>query len=123
MHRILLLTLLSCITVFSFAQSVSETIEPAMKSGNSKALSQKFAQQLDLSLPGHDNTVQKAQAEKLLKNFFQKHPPTSYQTMHQGESKSGLTYMIGALKTSKGDFRVSIYLRGEVIEQLRIQSE
>jgi len=117
---------LFCTFLFSFslaAQTVNKTLEPAMKSGNAKAIAKYFNTQVELALPEGEDKYSKSQAEKLLASFFEATQPNGFTTMHSGASKNELSYIIGRLQTEKGSYRVSVYLRGDVIEQLHIDTE
>ena len=64
----------------------------------------------------------------MLRNFFAKNKPKSYNQMHQGTSKGqDSRYTIGNLVTSSNSFRVYIYLKvqggQQLIQELRFDKE
>ena len=71
--------------------------------------------------------MNKAQAEQILKDFFNKNTPRSFSIIHRGESKDGAKYAIGNLTTSNGNYRVYYYFKvsgGSVnIQELRFMKE
>lgn len=116
------------ITLFSLnlaAQDVKSKAQEAIKSGNSKALSAYFAQNIDLSVNDEDDVFSKAQAEQILKKFFSSNKPSGFKVVHQGESKVGTKYVIGELTTSGGKYRVTFNMKDKggklVIHQLSIE--
>lgn len=83
------------------------TLVNAFKSGDSEKIAQFFNDNVDLSIGDAENLYSSSQAEQILKNFFIKNKPSDFEIVHKG--KSGVSeYFIGQLKTSTGDFRVTI---------------
>ncbi len=102
-----------------------EQIQQAIEAGNAARLSEHFTQKVDLSIPDTDDVFSKAQAEQILKDFFQGHPPEELLLEHQGTSKLKDRYRIGKLSTSKGDFRLTYFMKkvegSSRIKKLRIE--
>ncbi|MFZ1686298.1 MAG: DUF4783 domain-containing protein, partial [Flavobacteriales bacterium] len=103
-----------------------DQVVQAIKAGNSKMLAQHFIANIDLTTPGGSEIYSKAQAEQILRKFFDEHQPVDMVVEHSGESKQGDKYHIGILRTQKGYFRVTFFLKksGEVLQvkQLRIET-
>ncbi|NVO03349.1 MAG: DUF4783 domain-containing protein [Bacteroidetes bacterium] len=90
---------------------ISNDIAIAIKSGNSKELAKFFNTSIDLKVPSNDETFSKAQAELIMKDFFQKNPPKSFTINHQGSSNDGSKYSIGTYVSSTGSFRTYFLLK------------
>ena len=98
-----------------------------VKSGNAKELVKRFAQNVELNIDGEDANYSRSQAEAVLKDFFDKNPPTAFAVSHRGESKGGLPYAIGELKSRSVTFRVWIRLakasNGYVVSEMSFIKE
>ena len=95
----------------SFAQEEDfDQIVKIVKSGNAKELVKKFASSVELNINGEEATYSRSQAEAVLKDFFDKNPPSLFELSHRGESKGGLPYAIGELQSKDVTFRVWIRL-------------
>jgi hypothetical protein len=101
-------------------------IDAAIKVGNSKALSEHFGPKVDLTLLEKEDSYSKAQAEQILKGFFDKNKVSDYKVIHHGSAKDGAEYFIGSLTTSGGSYRTYLLVRTENskkrIQQLRIEA-
>ncbi|MFN6092799.1 MAG: DUF4783 domain-containing protein [Bacteroidota bacterium] len=104
-----------------------EDIANAIRSGDARSVSRYFSNSVDLTLIGQEDVYSKAQAEQILKDFFNKNTPRSFSIIHRGESKDGAKYAIGNLTTSSGNYRVYYYFKvagGSVnIQELRFMKE
>jgi len=104
-----------------------EDIANAIRSGDAKSVSRYFSSSVDLTLIGQEDVYSKAQAEQIIKDFFNKNTPRSFSIIHRGESKDGAKYAIGNLTTSNGNYRVYYYFKvaaGSVnIQELRFMKE
>jgi hypothetical protein len=105
---------------------VKDKVVTALKSGNSKELAEHFIANIDLTVKDASEVYSKAQAEQILRRFFNDHPPVDLVIEHSGVSKFGDKYFIGILRTRTGYFRVTFFLKknsDEVfqVKQLRIE--
>ncbi|HQV50688.1 MAG: DUF4783 domain-containing protein [Flavobacteriales bacterium] len=104
---------------------VKDKVVQAMKTGNSKDLADHFIPNLDLTVLDASDVYSKAQAEQILRKFFNEHPPLDLAIEHSGVSKFGDKYFIGILKTKDAQFRTTFFLKktGEEfqVKQLRIE--
>jgi hypothetical protein len=106
-----IILLVGLIASLSFAQEDDfDLIVKIVKSGNAKELVKKFTSSVELNINGEEATYSKSQAEAVLKDFFDKNPPSLFELSHRGESKGGLPYAIGELKSQSATFRVWIRL-------------
>lgn len=122
LSRLLLIAVLP-MAFYAFTQDDFKPFEIALKTGNAKALSTYFDEQVELSIQGADYNIQnnysRAQAKNILINFFKDNKATSYSTKHTGASDWS-KYIIGYLTTDKGKYRTLLrYIKSE--EGLRIQ--
>lgn len=87
-------------------------ITKAISEGNAEALGQYFDQSVEVSVLDNEDVYAKAQAIKVVKDFFAQNKPKSFSQVHQGTSKGNDSqYCIGNLVTATGTFRVYIYLK------------
>ena len=106
---------------------VRDKVVQAMKTGNSRDLVEHFIPNIDLTVKDNADVYSKAQAEQILRKFFNDHPPVDMVIEHSGLSKFGDKYFIGILRTRSGYFRVTFFLKkmdgGEMqVKQLRIEN-
>lgn len=109
----------------SGVKGTEKQIKGAIEAGDAARLSEHFTKKVDLTLPDTDDVFSKAQAEQILKEFFQGHPPEKLILEHQGTSKLKDRYRIGKLSTSKGNYRLTYFMKkvkgGTKIKKLRIE--
>lgn len=129
MKKLILFLIFAPLSLFSIASIIDpyEDIANAIRSGDAKSVSRYFSSSVDLTLIGQEDVYSKAQAEQILKDFFNKNTPRSFSIIHRGESKDGSKYAIGNLTTSSGNYRVYYYFKvaaGNVnIQELRFMKE
>ena len=82
-----------------------------IKTGNAKDLAKQFSKSVELNIDGKEATYSQAQAEAVLKSFFDKNTPQEFAINHKGASKGGLPYAIGEYKSGTGNYRVWIRLK------------
>ncbi|MFO8021768.1 MAG: DUF4783 domain-containing protein [Perlabentimonas sp.] len=108
----------------TYSQDAVESIANALKAGDSGKLGKFLNRTVELEIVEDENMYSKAQAELMLKDFFSKNKPTNFIVNHQG-SKAETSFAIGILVTSKGNYRVSIFMKSEndsmLIHQFRIE--
>jgi hypothetical protein len=123
----LLFALVTAISFQAQAQNdVADRIAGILKSGNAAELSNYFMANIDLTILNSDDLYSKAQASQIVRKFFDDNPPRNFVVKHQGKSKLDDHYRIGTLTTTKGDYRVTFFLKNTngtfLIKQLRIES-
>ena len=123
MKAILLLSLLS-FSPMSISFDFFQDIVVAMQTGNAKEISKYFSPNIDIAILEKEDVYSRVQAEMIIKEFFETHPPKSFTIIYQGTSKAGVKYGIGSLVTGKGKFRVTFYIKEkdarQFIQQMRI---
>jgi|SRR6188768_1975074 len=123
-------TVLICLLISSrlLASDIYEEVSSAIRNGDSHQLATYFNSSIDLSITGSENVYSKAQAEFIVKDFFNKNPPKSFNILHKGSSPEGTQYLIGNLITTNGKtFRTSFYIKTtkgvQALQELRIEVE
>ncbi len=127
MNKVLVLFTTLLFTFGLSAQdSVKDKVVQAMKTGNSKELAEHFIPNIDLTVKEASDVYSKAQAEQIVRKFFNDNPPVDLVIEHNGVSKLGDKYFIGILRTRTGYFRVTFFLKktdGDLqVKQLRIET-
>ncbi len=90
---------------------VGRKIKATIEDGDAISMAKHFNTSVDLTTPTVDNTVSQNHAKQVLKDFFTKYPPTTFNINHDGHSKDGSLYIIGTYKSGNYTFRVYILLR------------
>lgn len=101
--------------IFSFSvwaqEDILTNIGAAMKAGSSKELIKYCNTNLEVKINGKTSNYSIAQAEVVLKDFFQKNPPKGFVYIHQGTSPEGLKYSIGTYSVENGSYRVVMLIK------------
>jgi hypothetical protein len=118
--------ILAMITLQSFAMDVFDSISTAIRNGDYHQVAAYFGTSVDLTIIDQENVYSRAQAELVLKDFFDKNHPKSFTILHKGTSHEKTQYAIGNLTTMNGkSFRVSFYVVStegkESLQELRIE--
>jgi hypothetical protein len=126
MKKLALIVISFCLSLsFATSQTAVEVISAALKNGDAPALSAYFHATIDLTVIQKQGTYSKSQAEQVVKNFFAENKPSAFTVNHSGTSGEGSKYIIGALVTSTGEYRVYIYFKNlngeELIQTLRFE--
>lgn len=101
-------------TSLAFGQSqadVVNNVKASLKAGSSKELVRYFNEIVSLNVDGEKSNYSKTQAEIIMKDFFTANPPSSFEYIHQGNSKEGLLYTIGQYTHPNGTYRVYMLLK------------
>jgi len=115
-----ILTLLVFAVISVVKADIFDDIALAIKSGNCKDVAKYFGTRVELKIDDVENIYSKAQAEMILKNFFNENPPVNFSIKHRGASEKGLPYIIGYLQTTTGKYR-TYFLFKEIEGKLYIQ--
>ncbi|MEI9946798.1 MAG: DUF4783 domain-containing protein [Chitinophagaceae bacterium] len=119
--------IMSVVALSAFGQqsSVDEVIS-AFRSGNASELSKHFDETLELTLPVKSNSYSKAQAQQMMKDFFENqcNGVKGFELIHKGTSPEGY-YFVGNLEGNSGKFRTNVYMKTkgnkEVIKKIRFE--
>lgn len=105
---------------------VKDKVVQAMRTGNSKDLALQFLPNIDLTVKETSDIYSRAQAEQIVRKFFNDNPPIDLVIEHSGVSKVGDKYYIGILRTRSGYFRTTFFLKKAEsqfqVKQLRIEN-
>ena len=86
-------------------------VRAALRNGSSRELSQYLAPTVEVGFDGDKQGYNATQAEIVIKDFFAKNPSSSFEFIHQGESKEGIKYAIGRYTGRNGTYRVFVKLK------------
>ena len=104
-----------------------KSIQSSIKASNASALVEYFGSTVELTIGEQEGTYSKAQAEQILKSFFQKNEAKTFAVKHSGSSSMGKKYSIGSYKTGKKSYRTYVLISEKsgkfVIQQLRFEEE
>ncbi|WP_345227107.1 DUF4783 domain-containing protein [Hymenobacter koreensis] len=111
--RALTVFCLSMMTIVAQAQGEAfSAVRSAIRSGSSRAVAQYFAGTVELEFDGDRQSFSATQAEFVLKDFFAKNGPASFELVHQGSSTSGgVQYAVGKFGAKSGTYRVFIKMK------------
>jgi hypothetical protein len=92
--------------------SVMNGVRDAIRAGNSRELTRHFNDMVELTIMDKSGNYTKEQATFVLKEFFDKNPPTSFSFIHQGASGDGTQYAIGRYAWgSGGSYRIFMLVK------------
>lgn len=80
----------------------------AIKTGNTSKLITFFNKEVELAINEKEGIYSLAQAEVILKDFFKKNKPVSFELKHDG-TQGELNFIVGELLTNNGKYRTYIY--------------
>ncbi len=110
---------------FKKAGPIDDVID-AIKNSNTILLSNYFDNTIEIALPDKNDSYSKAQAQIVVRDFFNVNTVKSFVANHKGNN-NGDYYCIGTLLTSKGNFRVTIYMKQKsgksVLQEIRIENQ
>ncbi|MBL0342581.1 MAG: DUF4783 domain-containing protein [Bacteroidetes bacterium] len=126
-NKIVLVLLLATGSVMA-SFDIYNDISNSIRSGDARAVARFFSTTVDLTILSQEEVYSKAQAEQVLRDFFSKNTPKSFNLIHKGVSKEGAKYAIGNLVTAQGlQFRTYFFVKqttsGEFIQELRFEKQ
>lgn len=100
-------------------------IAAALSSGNADALGKYFDAEVEITIFEKADSYARDAATSVMRDFFFRNKPKSFNQLHQGASKGKDTqYSIGEIATVTGNYRVYLYMKvvGEayIIQEIRI---
>ena len=130
MIRPLLPALILLTQLFSpaaFQGDIVDTISALFKSANSKEISKNFAPSVELKINEDEDVYSKAQAEQILRDFFNKTSPYNSTVVHLINTNPNYRFGVLSLVTKSGKFRAAVTLKKTAntffITELRIEPE
>jgi hypothetical protein len=105
--------LLLAVTLSGKAQGADQlsAVRSAIAGGSSHGLAQFLAPSVEVGFDGDKQSYNATQTELVMKNFFAKNPPASFDIVHQGASNDGIPYAIGHYVGRNGNYQVFIKLK------------
>jgi ABC-type uncharacterized transport system permease subunit len=103
----------------------AETLISGLKTGNATTVAKHFEANVELTLLNNSSAYSKAQAEVVLREFFNKKTVKGFELKHQGTSPEGSKYFVGTLQTASGNY--STYIYGKItngiltVRELRVE--
>jgi hypothetical protein len=124
MKAILVIFLLS----LTLSADISQEIAACIRTGNARELSKFFGSSVDLTIIGKEDMYSRAQAEQIMRGFFQKNPPVYFRLTHQPAGAAASQYGIGTyLSSGQKRFRIYFVIRRignqQILQQLSIEPE
>jgi hypothetical protein len=112
--------------VMVLGAKIPDQIILGLKSGNAKTISAYFNENIELVILEKENICSKAQAEQILRDFFNKNKPSGFTLIHQGGEETA-SYAVGNYESGTNSYRVYLLLKRKggksLIHQLRIEKE
>lgn len=103
------------------AGDIGNDIAAAIRAGDARKLAQWFSNHIDLTVLGKEELYSKAQAEQILRDFFQKHPPRSFILKHHSSNPTTTQYGIGSYLSRNGEkYRIHFLIK-KIGNQIFIQ--
>jgi mRNA-degrading endonuclease RelE of RelBE toxin-antitoxin system len=104
-----------------------QEITKAFAEGDASLLADYFNTMVDLGLPEKDNSYSKSQGEIVMKDFFKKSPPESFEILQKGKTTESSHHAICRYKSGDEVFRVSVFLQHEkdtfLITRIRFEKQ
>ena len=89
------------------------SVKAALRGGSAKDIAALFGPTVDLGVDGNKQSYSQTQAEFVVRDFFAKNPPVSFEFVHQGASDAGTPYAIGRYSTKAASYREFIKLKSK----------
>ncbi|GAB3299137.1 DUF4783 domain-containing protein [Hymenobacter tenuis] len=86
-------------------------VRNAIRSSSSRDLAQLFAPSVELSFDGDKQSYSATQAEFVMKDFFAKHSPATFDFIHYGGSNEGTPYAVGKYAGKDGAYRMFVKMK------------
>ena len=112
--KVLLFGWLLLMVVMSTSAQTSDqlsAVRSAISSGSARGLAQYLAPSVEVGFDGDKQSYNSTQTELVMKNFFAKNPPASFDIVHQGSSNEGIPYAVGHYVGRSGNYQVFIKLK------------
>ncbi len=91
--------------------AIFDPIKDVIKTGSAKEISKYLSQNVEINIEGNVNTYSKAQAEFVFRDFFKKHPSSSFTIVHKGASKGGQQFAIGRYVSNEDSYNVLMLVK------------
>ena len=110
--KILLTGLFTLFVTFAKAQALDEVVN-GVRNGNIAQISRYFDNVVVITIGNNQSTYSKTQGEMVLKDFFNKNVPRSFNLLQGGNAPGNNTnkFAIGNLTTNNGNYQVYVLLK------------
>jgi hypothetical protein len=110
MKRFLLSVVFALGFLVSQAQTPVDEISAGIRGGNVNTISRYFDQSVSVRIGGSQSTYSRSQAEMILRDFFGKNNPKSFEIEHTGGGNVS-KYAIGTLQTTNGIYKAYFLIK------------
>ena len=104
------LMLLGTVAAHAQADNIG-AVRSALRNGSSRELAQYLAPTVQVGFDNDTKTYSSTQAEFVMKDFFAKTSPSSFEVIHQGASPEGIQYAVGRYTGRGISYRVFVKLK------------
>jgi len=122
-----LIFLTQIVNPIAFQGDIVDSLSLLFKSANSKEISKNFSSSVELKVNEDEDVYSKAQAEQIIREFFNKTTPVNSTVVHLINTNPNYRFGVLSLSTKNGKFRVAITLKKTsnafFITELRIEPE
>ena len=103
---------------------VFDDVVLTIKSNKSDLVSKFLNANVEITLLETESLCSKAQAEQMLKKFFDTYPSKIINIKHRGASAQGAKYAIATYETESGlKLRLYIFMKNNLIHELKVERE
>ena len=103
---------------------VFDDVVLTIKSNKSDLVSKFLNANVEITLLETESLCSKAQAEQMLKKFFDTYPSKIINIKHRGASAQGAKYAIASYETESGlKLRLYIFIKNNLIHELKVERE
>ncbi|SHL64512.1 protein of unknown function [Hymenobacter psychrotolerans DSM 18569] len=88
-------------------------VRTAIRSGSAEALAQQFGPTVEISFDGDKKSYSTTQAAAVMKDFFARNAPVSFEFVHSGGSNDGKPYAVGKYGSKSGAYRMFVKMKQE----------
>ncbi|WP_019949265.1 DUF4783 domain-containing protein [Hymenobacter aerophilus] len=107
---VLVLGLLLTVGVLAQADAFGP-VRSAIRNSSARELAQLFAPSVELSFDSDKQNYSATQAEFVMKDFFAKHAPASFEFIHYGGSNEGTRYAVGRYTGKEAAYRMFVKMK------------
>jgi hypothetical protein len=98
---------------FVHAQQGSEEVSAAFEQKDSEAIATFFRDHVQLSICTKNGVFSQTQAERILEDFFRKHPDAVFAMDHVGRTEKSGNYCVGTYSEGGNTYRVTYLLQSK----------
>lgn len=120
MKSYLLAIILLCSAFTVKAQNIVGLLQKSFGTNNISLLANYLADDIETSTPTGE-ALDKNDGILLLNSFLLQNTPKSFTVKHNCTAPNGSQSVVGTLVTTKGNYRVSVALKGNTIDEISIE--